>query len=121
MRNEIGLVLASALLLATPALAADTAAPLAPVHRLTEGEVDRILDAAATKREATQPIYEEIDSERPRPQIHGEVGFGIGTGGYRSAFGTAFVPLGEEGLAIISFDSTDFGSSGSLYDYPYRH
>ena len=42
----------------------------------------------------------------------------LGTGGYRSAFGTAFVPLGDEGLAIISFDTTDFGSSGYRFDYP---
>ena len=120
MRYKLSWILASALWLPAPALASDAAAPLAAEHRLSEDEVKRILDAAAAKRNAPQPIDEATDGERPRPQIHGEVGFGIGTGGYRSAFGTAFVPLGNEGLAIISFDSTDFGSSSFPYDYGYE-
>ena len=122
MRQEMSWILAVAMMLPASAQAADpAAAALAPVHRLSEGEVDRILDAAAAKREPVVPIDQEIDGERRRPEIHGEVGFGIGTGGYRSAFGTAFVPLGDEGLAIISFDSSDFGSSGFPYDYRYGH
>jgi hypothetical protein len=53
--------------------------------------------------------------EAGRP-IHGEVGFEIGTGGYRSAFGTAIVPLAGDGVAIISLGSTDFGSRGRYPD-----
>ena len=44
------------------------------------------------------------------PAIHGEVGFTVGTGGYRSAYGTAIVPLKDDGVAIISLGTTDFGS-----------
>ena len=119
MRSIVGWILASALWLPAPAFAAEAAAPLTAEHRLSEDEIKRILDAAAAKPNMPQPIDETTDEEPPRPQIHGEVGFGIGTGGYRSAFGTAFVPLGNEGLAIISFDSTDFGSRNFPYDYGY--
>ena len=122
MRHKMSLIIALALVLPAAADAADRpAAPLEPVHRLSEGEVDRILDTAAKKRETVQPMDGEIDGERPLPQVHGEVGFEIGTGGYRSAFGTAVVPLGEEGLAIISFDTIDFGSRGQYYDYRNGH
>jgi hypothetical protein len=120
MRYGVSWILASALWLPAPALAADAAAPLAAEHRLSEDEKKRILDTAAAKRNTPQPIEEKSDGERPRPQIHGEVGFGIGTGGYRSAFGTAVVPLGNEGLAIISFDNTNFGSRNFPYDYGYE-
>ena len=109
MRYGISWILAATLILPTPALAADAAAPPAPVHSLSEAEVARILDAAVKKRETANAPDTEIDGERP--QVHGEIGVGIGTGGYRSAFGTAFVPLGD-GLAIISFDTTDLGSNG---------
>ena len=121
MRHEVARILAVALSLPAPALAADAPAPLAPVHRLSEGEIDRILDAAAAKREPVETIDEEIDGERPRPPVHGEVGFGIGTGGYRSAFGSAVVPL-DDGFAAFSFDRTNFGSTDFpyYYDNPYN-
>ena len=113
MRREMSWILAAALLLPASARAAD-AAPLAPVHRLSESEIDRILDAAAAKRELVVTVDEEIEGERPRPQITGEVGFGIGTDGYRSAFGTAVVPMGD-GIGIFSFDTTNFGSRDFVY------
>jgi hypothetical protein len=38
-------------------------------------------------------------------RIHGEVGMAIGTGGYRSTYGTAVVPLGDTGAAAFSFET----------------
>ena len=35
------------------------------------------------------------------------MGVSIGTGGYREVFGTAVVPLGQTGTAILSFDTVD--------------
>lgn len=117
MRHKMIWILAPALMLPARAIAADPAAsPLAPVHRLSEGEVDRILDEAAAKREAARAD----DLDGGRPQIHGEVGFGIGTGGYRSAFGTAVIPF-DDGLAILSFDRTNLGSRNRLYRHPREH
>ena len=87
-------------LLPAPALAADE-------RRLSAAEVQQILDKAAQKREAptiAQPVEKVKPPARP---IEGEVGVSVGSGGYREVFGTAIVPVGEEGVAIISFDGAE--------------
>ena len=104
------LLLALALILPTTAhaLAPEAAAPVPPLpseHRLSDAEVDLVLDAAAGKRELSERL-----GDQPGRQVHGEVGVSIGTGGYRSAFGTAVVPIAGEGAAILSFDFTDLGT-----------
>lgn len=43
--------------------------------------------------------------------IHGEFGAMIGTGGMRSAYGTAAIPIGQDGGAIISFESSRYGQT----------
>jgi hypothetical protein len=84
-------------------------------RRLTPEQVDAILAEAEKKRAATEPhVPAEIaaieDSELlPPPQVHGEVGFSVGTGGYREVFGTGIYPLGQDGMAIISLDFVDWG------------
>jgi hypothetical protein len=92
------------LLLALSALgspAAPSAAVVEPhaavEHRLAPEEVQNILDEAARKREAS-----EERAAVNAPQVHGEVGFAIGTGGYRSAFGTAIVDLPEGGVIQLN-------------------
>ena len=68
----------------------------------------KVLDAAALKHQAqpaTAPVAEDLKPP-PRP-IEGEMGVAIGTGGYREAFGTAVVPLGQDGVAIVSFDTVE--------------
>ena len=87
-------ILAAAL--ATPALAADE-------HRLSPAEVEKILEAAAVKNAAVP-----APPTPPRP-IQGEVGVSIGSDGTREAFGTAIMPVGEDGIAIISIDGGDSG------------
>lgn len=120
MRYKMSWIMASALMLSVPSLAAEPDAPLAPVHSLSEAEVARILDEAAAKHQRIGAIAEDLEGERPRAPVHGEVGFGIGTGGYRSAYGTAVVPL-DDGFAILSFDRTIFGSRNRLYRHPREH
>ena len=85
-------------LLPAPALAADE-------RRLSAAEVEQILDKAAQKREAPT-IAQPVDKAKPpaRP-IEGEVGVSVGSGGYREVFGTAIVPVGEDGVAIVTIDS----------------
>lgn len=43
-------------------------------------------------------------------QVHGEVGVMFGSGGAAGVFGTAQVPLGENGSAIISFEDLRSGN-----------
>ena len=45
----------------------------------------------------------------------------MGTGGYRSAYGTAIVPLENDGFAIISLDTSDFGSTFRNFDRRQRN
>jgi hypothetical protein len=107
-------LLASSLALPGTALAAPDQpwTPMASEHRLSPDEIEMVLDDAARKREPAQ----SFDDSLP-PPIHGEIGFTVGTGGYRSAYGTAVVPLGGDGVAIVSFGTDRLGSN---HDYRYR-
>ena len=99
---RLRLLIVMTALLPAPTLAADEL-------RLSATEVKRILDTAAQKREAptiaaAAPVAKVKTPARP---IEGEVGVAIGTGGYREVFGTAIVPVGAEGVVIISIDSAE--------------
>ena len=91
------ILIATIALAPAPALAADE-------RRLSAAEVERILDKAAQKREV--PAAKSVPLAPARP-IEGEVGVSIGSGGTREIFGTAVVPVGADGVAIISFDSVE--------------
>lgn len=98
MRLGLSLIAMIALLPA-PAIAADE-------RRLSAAEVERILDAAALKREA--PTAKPVASTpAPTRAMESEVGVSIGSGGYREVFGTTIVPLGNEATAIISIGSEE--------------
>ena len=96
---------------------AQTPAPSASTtdeRRLSAEQVEAVLADAAAKRSASaKQVPSDIavaddDLPAPAPQVHGEVGFTIGTGGYREAYGTAIYPL-ENGVVAISFDYADWG------------
>ena len=92
-----------AALSATPALAADPPrAQLADERRLSESEIAKILEAAAEKREQNSAV-----TFPPARAIEGEVGVAVGSGGYRAVFGNAIVPVGTDGVAILSIESSD--------------
>jgi hypothetical protein len=107
------------ILIATIAIAAaqiaGEAAPATSEHRLTPEQIEAVLADVAAKREAAEKravtIAEipELEPLRP-PQIHGEFGIGMGTGGYREIFGTGIYPMGTDGVAAVSFDFVDFGN-----------
>lgn len=94
---------AALLLLAPAALAAEGDA-LSSEYRLTEAEKEKLLAEAVAKREASEELLPPA-----KRKVHGEVGVAVGTGGFRSIYGTSAVPLGEDGIAIISVENTDFG------------
>lgn len=83
---------------------APAAQPAQSEHRLSPEEIQKVLDEAARKRGSVSHQLEasEPAAESRRLPVHGEVGVSIGTGGYRSAYGTAFIGLPGDGAAIIS-------------------
>ncbi len=81
-----------ALLLAAPAIAQDA-------RRLSPAEVERILGEASRKRAAAD--------KPPARVIKGEIGVSIDNRGTGQMFGTAVVPVGKTGTAILSVDLVD--------------
>jgi hypothetical protein len=86
---------------------AQIAAPnTAQIVRLTP-EQKAELAAAGTEEKADMALAQaRAGGDR---QIHGSIGTMIGTGGARGIYGTAQVPLGENGEAVIAFENTRFG------------
>jgi hypothetical protein len=103
-------VIAALALLSAPAFAADPAPANADERRLSPAEVQKILDAASTRPAMPVPGGPVDESAIAPRAVHGEMGVAIGTGGYREAFGTTVLPLGSDGVAILSFDTADFGN-----------
>jgi hypothetical protein len=91
-------------------LVALTLAPgLAGAETVTQWTPERIeaaKEAAAVRKlGADTEIMNGAASDR---RVHGEVGVAIGTGGYRSIYGTAVAPLGNDGVFAFSFENTQF-------------
>ena len=112
MRTGHALIVIGTLLMAAPvsAQAGDPAPSTSSERRLSPQQIEAVLAEAAKKREAGQGKLEyDALGSAPKRQVHGEVGFSVGTGGYRGAFGTAIYPLGDDGVAAISMDYIDWG------------
>ena len=62
-----------------------------------------------------------LDLRREDRQMHGEVGVAVGTGGYRSAYITSVMPLGDKGTLALSFsqDKNVRGYYRGAYGYPF--
>jgi len=83
------------------------AAPV--VHQLSPEAKAAVIDAAARGPERNPlAMGQAPETAAQGNRIHGEIGFGIGTGGGRSVFGSTFVPLGENGAAAFSFGAGRF-------------
>lgn len=79
----------------------------AQIIRLTPEQQAKALDSAnETSADAALARASGGGSDR---LIHGEIGAMIGTGGARGVFGTAAIPLGDNGGAIISFEQSRYG------------
>ncbi len=108
---------------ATPALAAEPVdAPMSTAGASgtppmdTATQIERYLaDAAA------EPLRSGTASDRePGPRkIHGEVSVSVGTGGYRSGYLTADIPVGERSTLGVAVGHTDFGRNGGYGYYGY--
>jgi hypothetical protein len=45
----------------------------------------------------------------PDQRVHGEVGFGVGTGGYREGYAAVTMPIGKSSQLGVAIDDTQFG------------
>ncbi|MBO9544092.1 hypothetical protein [Caulobacter sp.] len=52
-------------------------------------------------------------------KVHGSMGVSVGTGGYRSGYASALIPVGESTTVGIAVSKTDFGKRGGYYADPY--
>ena len=82
--------------------------PSGTIIRLTPAQISAIEDAKIARENAPPVGVETETAKRPR-EIHGEVGFGIGTRGYSGLFGTVVTPLGDDGVAAFSFSRQTYG------------
>ena len=105
--HRFGLGMATMLLALAPTLASAQAADPAPaqVYSLTPEQKSSLLaDREVRGNDPTLPLLSGVDR-----QVHGEIGALIGSNGTRAMFGTAAVPLGENGGAVVSFESSRYG------------
>ncbi len=108
MPTKTALALAALLLAGAPAFAQDGPIASARPVDVTDVQIRQYLDAAsATPTEAegdgvTTPLLP------PDRKPHGEFGVGIGTNGYREAYASTVVPVGDVGTAAIAVSDTRF-------------
>ena len=97
------IALAFAGLMASPGLAQTVVADTRPLPSgaigLPPEEREAAIEAGAT---AARELPLNGASDR---RAHGEMGVEIGTGGERAIYGTAIVPIGENGAAAVSFET----------------
>jgi hypothetical protein len=102
------ILLAATLILGLASAAQAETPPDAQVYRLSPEALEAI-QSKADARAKTDTSALSLPTPRA---VHGEIGFGIGTSGYRSVFGTALVPLGTNGILALSFENSQFGNGG---------
>ena len=74
---------------------------------LTPAQVEAAKEAGAAHHARDAALGVEPVQDRA---IHGEVGFAIGTGGYRAVEGSMVAPLGEDGVIALSFASAQYSA-----------
>ena len=65
--------------------------------------------ATAAGAPAAPPQADTSSLGRWLRDAHGEVGFGVGTGGYRDAFAAVNVPVGQTGRLGVAVEDTQYG------------
>ena len=107
-------ILLCAVLLAVPALgwaddgssevvATAAAAPDAP-NQKADANLTRWLDQAPSVATIGQDYTDGVIQEPEPRKIHGEVGVGVGTGGYRDAYGVVALPIGKASELDIAIE-----------------
>ena len=86
--------------IATPCLAQSAYAPPPPsgIVSLTPEQREAAIEAGATRATA------DLSGGTGDRRVHGEMGVEVGTGGERAIYGTAVVPIGQNGVAAFSYE-----------------
>lgn len=117
-----------------PATAVDLSAVTQPVAASTEGatrgavphglSTDQQIDRWIAGRSTADKPWAEAEREPVDDRkMHGEVSFGIGTGGYRDYGVAVSLPLGENGRLDLRYRQVEngypYGGHGYGYGHPY--
>jgi len=92
--------------------AAATPATVGEPIRLTPAQIAAAQAEGEHRNRAAEALAltdDDFGAPRRDRKIHGEVGFGIGSRGSNSQYGTVVAPLGETGTAAFSYERTDYG------------
>lgn len=90
---------------AAPAITAETI-------RLTSAQIAAAQAEGEHRNRAAEALAltdDDFGAPRRDRKIHGEVGFGIGSRGSNSQYGTVVAPLGDSGTAAFSYERSDYG------------
>jgi len=90
---------------AAPAITAETI-------RLTPAQIAAAQAEGEHRNRAAEALAltdDDFGAPRRDRKIHGEVGFGIGSRGSNSQYGTVVAPLGDSGTAAFSYERSDYG------------
>jgi hypothetical protein len=101
MRHRIHIATLFAALLA-PAVARADDAPSPQVVRLSPEQAQAAIESGSARSNPPGMLDPGPNSARA---IHGEIGAMIGSNGARGAYGTAAIPIGDDGGAVVSFAS----------------
>lgn len=116
---SLRLALAAALI-AAPALAAEPQeAPMATAGEAQSvaEQIDAYLRSSPVLQVEEAQAVDGIVARDPDRRPHGEVSVAVGTGGYRSVYARAEMPVGDLGRVSLAFGDTRYGRAyGGLYD-----
>lgn len=73
--------------------------------------------------EQDDALWPADNDDGAKRQVHGVASVTVGTGGYRSAYVSSLIPLGETGTLGIAVSQTDYGKNGGFgyYGDPYGY
>lgn len=84
----------------------------------TQEQIAAFIAANAQAEDAPRGVLPAERDEEGKRKIHGSMGVSVGTGGYRSAYATALIPVGESTTIGVAVSKTDFGKRGGWYGDP---
>jgi hypothetical protein len=96
--------------------AAAKAPPAKPIT--TDEQIAAFLATSPAVRQVDTGGVTRLDDGEPEPRkIHGSAGVTVGTGGYRSAYVSTLIPIGETSTLGVAYSQTDHGNNAVFRPY----